>query len=49
MTTDKMGQITMKIDRNGSWLVRLVNMQRCQTDCGEADWESFWGAISFGV
>lgn len=49
MTTDKNGKVTMKIDRNGLWLVRLVNMQRCAQDCGEADWESFWGAITFGV
>lgn len=49
MTTDKNGKITVKIDKNGLWLVRLVNMQRCRQDCGEADWESFWGAITFGV
>lgn len=49
MTTDKNGKISMKIDKNGLWLVRLVNMQRCAADCGEADWESFWGAITFGV
>ena len=47
--TDKNGEITMKIDNQGLWLVRLVVMQRCTSDCGEADWESFWGAISFGV
>ena len=40
---------TMKLDRKGVWLVRLVFMQRCKTDCGEADWESFWGSFSFGV
>lgn len=49
MTTDKNGRVTMKIDKSGLWLVRLVNMQRCRTGCGEADWESFWGAITFGV
>lgn len=49
MTTDKNGKITMKIDRSGLWLVRLVYMQRCQKDCNEADWESFWGAFSFGA
>jgi len=49
MITDKNGKITVKLDRDGLWLVRLVTMRRCQTDCGEADWESFWGAFSFGV
>ncbi len=48
-TTDKNGKLTIKIDNKGLWLVRLVVMQRCTSDCGEADWESFWGAISFGV
>lgn len=47
--TDNQGKITVKIDKNGLWLVRLVFMQRCQTDCSEADWESFWSAFSFGV
>lgn len=47
--TDKNGIIVMKIDKDGLWLVRLVFMQRCKTDCGDADWESFWGAFSFGV
>ena len=49
MTTDKNGKITVKLDKSGLWLVRLVNMQRCRQDCAEADWESFWGAFSFGV
>jgi uncharacterized GH25 family protein len=49
MTTDSEGKVTMKIDRSGLWLVRLVVMQRCTKDCNEADWESFWGAYSFGM
>ncbi len=49
MTTDKNGQIQMKIEKSGLWLVRLVTMRRCAADCGEAVWESFWGAFSFGV
>jgi uncharacterized GH25 family protein len=47
--TDKDGNITVKLNSKGSWLIRLVVMQRCKTDCGDADWESFWGAFSFGV
>jgi len=49
MKTDKNGKITVKLDQSGLWLVRLVTMRRCQSDCGEADWGSFWGAFSFGV
>lgn len=49
MTTDKNGKISVKLNQSGLWLVRLVTMRRCAADCGEADWESFWGAFSFGV
>lgn len=49
LLTDKRGNATVKLDRKGTWLVRLVYMQRCKTDCAEADWESFWGAFSFGI
>lgn len=49
MKTDKNGKFTIKIDQNGLWIVRLVFMQRCKTDCAEADWESFWGAMTFGI
>jgi uncharacterized GH25 family protein len=49
LTTDKNGKISVKLDRKGVWLIRLVFMQRCKTDCKEADWESFWGGFSFGV
>ncbi|CAN5351262.1 DUF4198 domain-containing protein [soil metagenome] len=47
--TDKKGQISFKLSSDGVWLVRLVFMQRCKINCAEADWESFWGAFSFGV
>ncbi len=49
LTTDKDGKVVVKLDRKGVWLVRLVFMQRCEKNCGEADWESFWGALSFAV
>lgn len=50
LTTDKNGKAAMKIERKGLWLVRVVNMRRCAAaDCGEADWESFWSAFTFGV
>lgn len=49
MSSDKNGKFSVKLDKSGLWLVRLVVMQRCRADCGEAEWESFWGAYSFGV
>ena len=48
-TTDKEGKLTLKLTTKGVWLVRLVVMQRCAKNCNEADWESFWGALSFGL
>ncbi len=49
LKTDKNGKFSVKLDRKGVWLIRLVFMQRCQTDCKEADCESFWGSFSFGI
>ncbi|MGD9563693.1 MAG: DUF4198 domain-containing protein [Pyrinomonadaceae bacterium] len=49
MTTDSKGRFSFKLDNKGLWLARLVFMQRCKAECGEADWESYWGAFSFGV
>jgi uncharacterized GH25 family protein len=46
--TDKDGMVSFVIDRPGQWLIRLVHMRRCR-DCADADWESFWGAYSFGL
>lgn len=43
------GMVAFKLDRPGEWLVRLVHMRRCVRDCAEIDWESFWGAYSFGM
>lgn len=47
--TDANGVVTFKIDKTGVWLIRLVHMQRCEKNCGDADWESFWTALTFGV
>jgi uncharacterized GH25 family protein len=48
--TDKSGEAAMTINQKGLWLIHLVTMRRCAAvDCGEADWESFWGALSFGA
>lgn len=49
LRTDRDGKFTVKLDHHGVWFIRLVYMQRCERNCGEADWESFWGSLSFGV
>lgn len=46
--TSSEGLVEFTIDKPGEWLVRLVYMRRCEK-CDAADWESFWGAYSFGV
>ena len=43
------GVVAFKLGHPGEWLVRLVHMRRCAADCAEIDWESFWGAYSFGI
>jgi len=49
MKTDKTGTVRMSITHRGMWIVRLVDMKRCVTDCTDADWESYWAAYTFGV
>ena len=49
LTTDKEGKTALKLNNKGIWLVRLVVMRRCEKRCEGADWESYWGALSFGV
>ena len=49
MVSDKDGKVEVKVDGKGIWLIRLVYMQRCSKSCGDADWESVWGALTFGV
>jgi uncharacterized GH25 family protein len=48
LTTAKDGRATFQLERAGPWLVRLVHMRRC-ADAGEADWESYWAALTFGI
>ncbi len=43
------GSVAFKLNGSGDWLIRLVHMRRCAAACDEIDWESFWGAYSFGL
>jgi uncharacterized GH25 family protein len=44
--TSATGLVRFKLDEKGPWLVRLVHMRRATGD-READWESFWAALTF--
>ena len=44
--TDRNGHVTLKIDREGAWLIRAVHMVRL-TGSPAADWESYWVTLSF--
>ena len=46
-TTGKNGVASLKLPHTGEWLVRLVYLRRCSQKDVEADWESFWAAMTF--
>ncbi len=46
--TSAKGEVTFELDGTGTWLVRLVHLRRATRDKG-ADWESFWGALTFAT
>jgi uncharacterized GH25 family protein len=49
LVTGDQGEATVKLTAAGLWIVRLVHMQRAPAGDADADWESFWGACTFGV
>ena len=44
--TDDDGIATFAYDQPGFWMLRMVHMQPCGTDCGDADWRSWWAAYA---
>lgn len=44
--TNRSGEVTVKIDHHGIWMLRLVHMVRCD-GCANVDWESFWTTYTF--
>jgi len=46
--TDSDGRATFKLDHSGKWIIRLVNMRRCD-NCKNAEWESFWASFTFAM
>lgn len=49
VATDADGWAEIELNAPGLWVVRLVHMRRAPAGDRQADWESFWGACSFGV
>jgi len=49
MRTDARGRARLRLDNEGEWLLRSVNMRRCEQNCDEVDWESRWAAYTFHV
>ncbi len=46
--TDQDGLASVTLTASGPWLIRTVHMLPC-ADVKEADWESYWGSITFEV
>ncbi|MEQ8766646.1 MAG: DUF4198 domain-containing protein [Planctomycetota bacterium] len=46
--TDANGQVSLKLDESGVWLVKAVHMRKAPEGI-EADWESFWASLTFEV
>lgn len=46
--TDANGMVKLALGKPGAWLVKTVHM-RPVTDRDDADWESFWGSLTFDV
>jgi uncharacterized GH25 family protein len=47
-TTTAAGEARFTLDESGPYLVRLVHMRRATGD-READWHSFWAALTFAI
>jgi hypothetical protein len=44
---DGIAELTLR--EPGVVLVRVLHLRRCDRDCGDNDWESFWGSLTFEV
>ena len=45
MRTDADGAVTFDVDGPGSWMIRLVHMER-SIEPG-VDWRSYWSSLTF--
>lgn len=49
LETNEEGLVSVPVDREGLWLIRLVHMRRCEDADAGVDWESYWGALTFNL
>lgn len=47
LLTNNLGKIATKIALNGSYMISCIHMERNTVDTA-ADWQSYWGSITFG-
>ena len=45
--TDRSGQVSIKLDQGGPWLIKAVKIKRLIDQ--EQEWESHWASLTFGV
>jgi uncharacterized GH25 family protein len=45
--TDARGEVRLRLDRPGRWLVKAVHMVELPDSDPQADWESFWASLTF--
>lgn len=46
--TNANGEISLRFDRPGAWLIKAVHLVALPADAG-ADWESFWASLTFAI
>ena len=47
--TDARGEVRLRLDRPGRWLVKAVHMVELPDTDPQADWESYWASLTFGL
>lgn len=45
--TDGRGNVRLRLDRPGRWLIKAVHMVELPDSDPQADWESFWASLTF--
>jgi uncharacterized GH25 family protein len=47
LRTDKRGELRIKVNTMGKWMVSTVRMNPLQSNA-KADWQSYWGSLTWG-
>ena len=46
--TDARGEIALRLDEVGPWLIKVVHMEATEGD-PDTDWESWWASLTLAV